>query len=431
MTALTPTQDPIDLPPGATIRRPDPGRPFVAMSNRKRWSACALSAVLPQLKTPSGPKAEEGTVAHVAAEYALRTVFGEAVAGYPPDLAPPAGLEDFDYSPAGEAAWLALVREHALTYAQRAANLVSDAACSGPTELLIEHKLEDVVIRGVRVYTVADVLLWNSHAARLIVGDYKFGRSPVGVGTVADPNEQCAGAAVLWTRKRIDAQVRAPVQFGLFVFQPRTLLGEPWQVLAPMDRDWLHAQEAKLDTELAAVARAAEALAAGRLVDPVPGDHCRYCPSARWCPAAAAFGTAALDVDAGRRAVADLSPEEVMALWAQRGAFEEFVKDLRERVRILYENRHPAVQVRTRAGNRTWADPAQVVEALMLADRFDLLQPPALSRAEGALAPATLVALTTRAPPVVTYVATDGKQPRAASGALAKYLAGGGGGDAH
>lgn len=426
MTALTPAQDPIDLPPGATIRRPDPARPFVAMSNRKRWSVCALSAVLPQLKTPSGPKAEEGTAAHVAAEYALQLQFGVSPKGPTPEVVPPPGLEDFDYSPAGVVAWANMVHDHALTYARRAANLVSDPACRGPTELLVEHKLEDVVIRGVRVYTVADVLLWNSHASRLVVGDYKFGRSPVGVGTVADPNEQCAGAAVLWTRKRITRGLRAPVQFGLFVFQPRTLFGEPWQVLAPMDRDWLHAQEAKLDAELAAVARAAEELAAGRLVDAAPGDHCKYCPSARWCPAAAEFGTAALDVDAGRRTVADLSPEEVMALWAQRGAFEEFVKDLRERVRILYEHRHPAVQVRTRAGNRTWADPAQVVEALMLADRFDLLQPPALARAEGALAPATLEALTARAPPVVTYVATSGAQPRTASGALAKYLAGGG-----
>lgn len=420
---LKPSEDPTDLPAGATIRRPDPGAPFVAMSNRKRWSRCALSAVLPQLRTPSGPKAQEGTEAHKVAEQALQELFAPGAPCVDPTaVVPPAGLDDFDYSDAGVAAWRQMVAEHAYTYAQNASQLFSDYPDS--TECYVEHKIEDVMLHGVLVFTVADVLLWNSRASRLVVGDYKFGRGPVGVGTADAPNEQCAGAAVLWAAQRRAAGARSPAEVGLFVYQPRTLQGAPWQVLAPLGQDWLAAQWARLDKELAAVAHAAAELAAGRLVEAQPGDHCKHCPSARWCPAAAAYGAAALDMEAGRRQMVDLTPEEVMALWSMRKAFEEFREDLGERVRILFEQRHPAVQVSRRAGNRIWANPSAAVEALMLADRCDLLQPPSLTRAEGALSAADLAALTTRAPDVVTYRAVSGPDAAAARNAFAQYLLG-------
>lgn len=63
-----------------------------------------------------------------------------------------------------------------------------------------------------------------------------------------------------------------------------------------------------------------------------------------------------------------------------------------------------------------------MVEALLLADRADLLQPPGVERASGALPQADIDALVTRAPDVLTFVATDGKQPERATGAFAKYL---------
>lgn len=424
MTTLQLAADPIDLPEGAYIKRPEPDRPFVAMSNRKRWSKCALSAVLPQLKTPSGPAGEEGTEAHKAAEWALSWRFaGGGPAFDQTSICPPPGLEGFDYSATGVEAWRTKVLDSATAYANLAAGLFGD--CDMPTSALVEYKLEDVTIHGVRVYTVADVLLWNAAKKRMVVGDYKFGRSPVGVGTAAEPNEQCAGAAVLRARERAAAGTAAPEQIGLFVYQPRTLYGEPWQVLAPLDAAWLNDQAAKLDRELSEVAFAARELGRGRLVEPSPGDHCKYCPSARWCPAAAQYGATALAVESGRRAVVDLSPEEVMSLWASRAAFDEFTDDLRERVRILYEQRHPAVQVKRRTGNRIWANPAAAVEALMLADRFDLLQPPALGKMEGILPAADLAYLTTRAPDVLTYVAVNGKQPDVALDAFAKYRTGG------
>lgn len=419
MTALPITSDPIDLPPGASIRRPSPDRPFVAMSNRKRWGKCALSAVLPQLKTASGPGAEEGTEAHKVAEWALHRWFKSANVGdEPPLVLPPAGLEGFDYSARGVAEWQALVLDCAQTYARESAGLFSDI--KSPTNCLVEYKFEDVTIHGVRVYTVADGVFWNGEAKRLVVGDYKFGRGPVGVGTPDEPNEQCAGAAVLWSRQS-PAHLQ-PQQLGLFVYQPRTLAGEPWQPLAPLGPDWLAAQAAKLDAELQAVADAATLMGLGELAEPAPGDHCKYCPSARWCPAAARFGTAALDVDAGRRAVVDLTPEEVMQLWIQRPAFKAFEDDLRERVKILYEQRHSSVQVHRRAGNRIWKDPRTVVEALLLADRMDMLEPPGLQKVESVLPKADIDALTTRAPDVLTYKATTDKNAAAASAAFAQYL---------
>lgn len=418
MAALETNADPIDLPPGATIRRPDPSRPFVAMSSRHRWGKCALSAVLPQLRTPSGPAAEEGTEAHKVAEWQLHRAFQSANVGpVPPQVVPPQGLQDFDYSADGLATWQAQVLDHATTYGDHAKSMVASAP--GPTLCMVETKIDDVTIHGVRVFTIADVILWSPQAKRLVVGDYKYGRGPVGVGTADEPNPQVAGAAALWahTHPNLTAE-----QIGLFVYQPRALYGEPFQALAPLNAQWLQHEAEKLDGELLAVSQAAKSMSYGNLAVPNPGDHCKYCPSARWCPAAAGYGKAALDVESGRQAVVDLSPEEVMAMWAARSAFKQFEDDLKERVKMLHEKQHPAVQVKRRTGNRVWSSPAAVVEQLMLADRYDLLQPPGIEKCAGVLPQADLDALVTRAPDVLTYVASDGKQPDLASSAFAKYL---------
>lgn len=418
MTALPVSTDPIDLPPGATIRRPDYDSPYVALSARYRWGKCILSAVLPQLRTPSGPAAEEGTEAHKVAEWLLLAKFKSANVGEAPFVAPPSGLKDFDYSPTGVSAWVDLVHDCANAYAQNAAGLF--AGTTGQTFAMVEHKLNAPRIHGVKVGGIADGIFWNPGSRRLIVGDYKFGRSPVGVGTADDPNPQCAGAAVLWARDL--PPDKAPQQIGLFVYQPRTSYGEPWQALLPLTPEWLQRESDKLDGELAAVSQAAAQMARGELPEPCPGDHCSYCPSARWCPAASGYGAAALDAESGKRSVVDLSPAEVMALWSARSAFKTFEEDLRERVKILHERQDPHVTVTRRAGNRIYANPAKVVEALMINERFDLLQPPGLGVIEGALPKAELDALLTRAPDVVTYKAADGKNPDGARAAFAKYL---------
>lgn len=417
MAALEPTADPIDLPPGATIRRLAFDKPFVSMSSRFRWSKCLLSAVLPQLRTPSGSEAEEGTRAHEVAEWRLHMTFGSAnVSSIPPEVYPPEGLRDFDYSAQGLAAWQRNVAEHAQEYASKSASMM--VGTHGPTICMVEVKLDVHDIHGVKVYCRADVVLWNASSRRLIGGDYKYGRKPVGIGTHDDPNPQVAGATALWAYTH---PTLSPEQVGMFVFQPRTRYGEPFQSLVG-DADWLAAERNKLDHELRAVSEAFRLAAAGKLVEPCPGEHCDYCPSARWCPAASGYGKAALDVEAGRRAVVDLSPEEVMALWASRSAFKQFEDDLKERVKMLHEKQHPAVQVKRRTGTRVWASPAAVVEQLMLADRYDLLQPPGIEKCAGVLPQADLDALVTRAPDVLTYVSSDGKQPDLASSAFAKYL---------
>ncbi len=402
------------------VRTPDPTRPFVAVSNRHRWGRCALSAVLPQVRTPSGPAAQEGTEAHKLAEWELcAAVYAGWAQSHPrPAIRPPAGLHDFDYSEAGITAWQQQVDDHAHTYGLNAAALFSDSRAN--LQAWAEYKIENVAIHGVRVYTIADAVLWNPHVKRLVVGDYKFGRAPVGVGTAADPNPQCAAAAVLIAREAPHWPIE---QIGLFVYQPRAYAGEPWQVLAPLGRDWLAAESAKLDAELAAVARAASERAQGRDVAPTPGDHCKYCPSARWCPAAAEFGHTAVAVETGRVAVVDLTPEQIMSLWGARKAFKEFEADLAERVRMLADAADPAVKVQRRAGRTVWANPAGAVEALMLHDRFDLLQPPGIEKArEAGLSAEDIAALTTRSPDVLTYLPSAGKDPAGAVDAFAKYL---------
>lgn len=422
MTALQINDEPLDIPAGAHIKRPDPTRPYVAMSNRKRWSRCALSAVLPQLKTPSGPEAEAGTEVHKVAEWALHRRFESAnVPAEPPTILPPAGLREFDYSARGIANWQATGLANAKTYAAEAAKLFSDL--SSPTICMVEMKIEDVVIHGVRVFTIADGMFWNVQAKRAVSGDYKNGRTPVGVGTLEDPNPQCAGALVLWADQ---APHLEPEQVGLFVYQPNTLFGDAWQPLAIANpgqaKAWLAKERQKLYNELEAVANAAASMARGELVDPSPGDHCTYCPSARWCPAAAAYGAKALDVEANRVAVVDLTPEEVMAQWSMRSAFKQYEEDLKERVRILHEKNHPAVTVKFRKGTPMWLSEPAAVEAFMMADRYDMLKPPAIGKAAGVIPDSELAALTGRYPDVATFTATDGKNPALAAGSFAKYL---------
>ena len=410
------------LKPGETIRTPDPDRPFVSMSSRDRWSVCALSAVLPQVRTPSQPSAAEGTLAHAVAEWALAQQFGIGPKAPPPEVTPPEGLRDFDYSEAGIANWRATVLDHATTYATRAASLFSSDSCKGHNTIaMIELKIEDVMIDGVRVYTVADSVFWNPGPGRLVVGDYKYGVTPVGVGTPERPNRQVAGATVLWAEQHQNLDIR---EIGQFVYQPRTRFGDPWQVLAPLDQDWLTAERAKLWSEVKAVAHAAQEMAAGRQVPGVPGDHCKYCPSARWCNAAAGYGAQALAVERNKRAVVDMTPEEVMALWGARSAFKQFEDDLRERVRMLHESGHAAVATKRRKGSVVWARPAVAVEQLMVAGRYDLLAPPSVSAAEqsGAIAPEVFSTLITRSPDVITYAPANGKDVELASAAFAKYL---------
>lgn len=419
MTPAPIDNDPIDIPEGAYIKRPDYARPYVTMSSRYRWSICALSAILPQLRTPSGPAADEGTEAHKVAEWALAQKFKIGPQGTPaPAVQPPPGLIDFDYNARGIADWQAQVAQHAITYANEAAGLYSDVG--GDTHCLIECVLDTADLCGVKVACRADLVLWNPQAKRLVVGDYKYGRSPVGVGTADEPNEQCAGAAVLWSLDKPHLQVE---QLGLFVYQPRIRLGDAFQTMvAPDASAWLALQKSTLEYELEHVAAASAAAARGELVDPVPGEHCKYCPSARWCPAAAAFGAKALDVEANKVAVIDLTPEEVMAQWSMRSAFKQYEEDLKERVRILHEKQHPAVTVKFRKGSPMWLSAPAAVEAFLMADRMDLLQPPAIGKAAGIIPDSELAALTGRYPDVATFTATDGKNPGLAAGSFAKYL---------
>ncbi|AVO23660.1 hypothetical protein [Xanthomonas phage XPP1] len=406
--------DPIDLPDGAYIRRPDPMKPTVAMSSRYRWSKCPASALLPQLRTPAGPAAAEGTEAHKVAEWAMQRAFGDARAQ--PAIEPPEGLDDPDlYTPEGARRWEGDLYRYAQKYATHAASMFADATGA---KCLTEYKIEGVELYGVKVFTVVDVALYNPHLQRLVIGDYKFGRSPVGVGTATEPNPQCAGAAVLLAH-RLPAP---PSDVQLFVYQPRTMVGEPFQALTGLSERWVAEEMNKLDSELAAIASEAASMARGDVPKAVPGEHCTYCPSARWCPAAAEFGVKALQAESNPRTVADLSPDEVMALWAQRSAFSAFEEDLKERVRILHEHKHPAVSVRYRKGSPKWLSDAAAVEAILLADRMDLLKPPAISKVDGVIPADQLAELTGRYPDIATYVSTTGKRPDVASNAFAKYL---------
>ncbi|WHB31187.1 exonuclease [Xanthomonas phage NEB7] len=408
---------PSDLPEGARLVVPDPSRPILTMSNRFRWSKCALSAVLPRIRTQSGPAAQEGTEAHKVAEARVLDAFAPSTQRSTVPVQPPAGLEGFDYSAEGVARWVAQVDAHADQYAAHAQSLFSD--CATASSAVPEFRFT-AHIHGVELRTVADVMLWNGAARRLVVGDYKYGGSPVGCGTLDEPNEQVAGALAVLTSDWLGTDKIDPTHAGAFVYQPRIRFGEPFQVLAPLTPEWLATERAKLDAEVHAVARAASSPGG---TPPAPGEHCKYCPSARWCPAASEYGTAALDVESGRRAVVDLSPEEVMHLWGARSAFKQFEDDLRERVKMLAEAGDPVVKTTRRKGAEMWVDPGVVIEQLLIHERYDLLVPPSIGKMrETAIPTEAITAAIGRAPDVLIHSPAGGKNLSGARDAFAKYL---------
>ena len=223
-----------------------------------RWIACPgshyVAQQLPPL--PSSPAAEEGTLAHTFAAWAL---YQALVITYPDaELVSPAPPEPEE----------ALATEEMLSGAQTYADAVlAELAGHGG---LVAYGIElEVTGYSGMVKGRADFAAWAAdHTA--FVADYKFGGEPV----PAQDNPQ------LTIYARCVAEVRACSGARVGIIQPRAATAD----LLPVAAAWATADLAG-EGLASAVARAYEADAETLRS---PGPHCRWCPARSVCMAAIA-----------------------------------------------------------------------------------------------------------------------------------------------
>ena len=223
-----------------------------------RWIACPGSHYVAQQlpRLPSSPAAEEGTLAHAFAAWAL---YQAVLITYPDaELVSPSPPEPEE----------ALATEEMLSGAQTYAVAVL-AELDGHGGLVAYGIECDVTGYSGMVKGRADFVAWAAdHTA--FVADYKYGGEPV----PAQDNPQ------LTIYARCVAEMRTCSDVHVGIIQPRAATAD----LLPVAAAWATADLAG-DGLSESVARAYEA-DAGTLR--TPGEHCRWCPARAVCMAAIA-----------------------------------------------------------------------------------------------------------------------------------------------
>ena len=380
----------------------------LSMSARSRWSRCAVSVPWSEgMPNESGPAAEEGTIAHKVAEFYVRQRFHleGAKAGIPPEYQPPAEL---DLKGQSVNAWNAKLRLHGQDYAEFIASCVGNY----PDAMIVLERR--VAVDGITppLFGTADCLIWLPSISRLVGIDYKYGFGEVDVGTAEAPNEQVAGYLVA-AAETFNLQ---PHSLGMAIYQPRRIHGEPGQVLL-LEDDWLAAERAKLLTE----ARAVEAAYADPNTQPVPGDHCRYCPAASRCTATHKAAKTALQAHVKASMIHDMTDAEIIALWSVKAAFKNFWEDVEERIGKMADRGTAGLVVKVATGRKMWADPNAAVFTLLALGRTDLLAPAAIGDALPAIPTEMHDALIKRANGAKTILATDAADPLTVAATFDKY----------
>lgn len=344
---------------------------ILSFSGRKRWKMCPISVQMSKgMPDSSGPAAAEGTLAHLVAEHYVKQHFmlpGAPPAGaVAPEQVPPPDLDLKGITPER---WNETLRHHGRGYRDFIKSLIP----AGATDVAI------VVEQRVAIGSISDQLFGTADCLvlyrlnglwYLIVVDYKYGFADVYVGTYDDPNEQLGAYAVAAAEGLAAKGVKVD-HVGLAVYQPRRPLAAPSQTLA-LDAAWLALERAKLTREVAAVANPGA---------PVPGDHCRYCKGKPKCPTVHNSLSTALAAYAGEKNVLDMPEDDLVQLFAARGAFKAFWEDVEERIDQLVKAGHKNLRVKETQGRQMWKDPKAATETLLAMNRLDLLQPVALSNA--------------------------------------------------
>jgi hypothetical protein len=393
----------------------------LSFSARYRWRACPLSVHLSAnvADVPSSPAAEEGTCAHLVAEWYVRQHYrlpfadgSHVAAGECPPTRVPPGISGLDYNDlATISAWHARLRQHGKAYLVFVQSLIP--ADEPNAHISIETKVD---IRSIHpmLFGTLDLRIWLPKAGRLVIVDYKYGFQDVDVGTPDDPNAQLAAYAIASIEALNEQCQRLLSGIRLAVYQPRVPLGDPAKVL-DLPVSWVDVERRKLRDEVAAVENPGA---------PRPGDHCRYCPAKASCPAVhGALGTA-LSVYAGGPNLLSMSDDQLIALWSARKAVETLMEDLDERVRKLATTGETAkrFKIATRQGNRMFKDKQAATLTLLALGRHDLLQPVALSDALPAMPAALIDELVTRGATASWPVLLESPAPNVVRDMFQKYI---------
>lgn len=250
-----------------------------------RWIACPgshyVAQQLPPL--PSSPAAEEGTLAHTFAAWAL---YQALMLTYPDaELVSPAPPEPEE----------ALATEEMLSGAQTYADAVlAELAGHGGLEAY-GIECEVTGYQG-KVKGRADFMAWTKDHTGY-VADYKFGGEPV----PAQDNPQ------LTVYGRCAAGMRVCYDVRVGIIQPRASTAD----LLPVAAAWADADI--LSEDLAAsVVRAYEADAETLRT---PGEHCRWCPARSVCMAAIAEPLLLACTAAGQAEMSKDATDEQIGAW--------------------------------------------------------------------------------------------------------------------
>lgn len=387
---------------------------IMSFSARERWSKCAISVHLSKgMRDEGSVAASEGTTAHTVAEFYVCQHFGLAHRDWGPipkdaecpDRPVPEGL---DLKGRTVAEWNADLRRHGKDYRDYIVSLIP---AGQQAFVIVEQKVSIPSIHA-QLFGTADCLVWVPALRLLILVDYKYGFMSVDVGTYEDTNPQLA-AYLVAAEDGLTAQHMLPERGIVAVYQPRRILQQPAQSLE-VDRAWFGKERDKLRAETQRVDSDPGA--------PVPGDHCRYCKGKPKCPAVQNALAAALEAHCGNKSVLDMPEDDLVQLFAVRGAFKAFWEDVEERIGQLEKKGHPNLQVKESQGRRMWGDTKLATQTFLAIGRADLLQPRSLSDVMSEVPEAYLYGLVARSKPSRTIQVVEVREPSAVAKAFAQYV---------
>lgn len=289
-------------------------------SSLPRLTLCMGSELLPHADTVSEPAAE-GSVLHRFLAEADEHGAAVALGRVPEEHRARAAAIDFDQLPARHSG------AAEVSFAWR------------PSDGRVRELGRNLTREQVRAAAEPDELVGTADWAglsnggkTLVVLDWKTGRSQI---DPAAQNWQVLTYAVALARLwECEDAVAGIVRLGED--------GQPYYDTVPLDALDLAAHEGALLTLLE---RRADAIAlhdaTGELPKLVVGEHCRFCPSARFCPAQAGLVHGALTGQGAlaRAATAELTPALVAEVWPQLQATKARLKLLEETLELFVHQR--------------------------------------------------------------------------------------------
>lgn len=268
-----------------------------------RWCACPGSEhIIRQLpRLPSTAAAEEGTLAHEFAAWALACTLRDV-----------AGLTPFGGMP--QEPEQALATEEMLNAAQSYADAVLAKIYDVFGEVEPEHCAYDIEgpcsldVPGIRINGRLDFVAYQRDKALIIV-DFKFGGHPVPV----KDNPQLLTYAVCVADDCVRKLGKMPPRIIIGVVQPRSEIsdfgsygGAMWYEYSPAD---FH-ERARAIKENANVACNAD-----DSTPRAPGEHCKYCPARSVCRAAIGEKLLLAGIAAGEAEMHEDATNEQIGAW--------------------------------------------------------------------------------------------------------------------